>query len=155
MDRSLQPPLLLVIRDQANTPLASSRIDRAPQRPPRYPAPSDFEGGHVETKRAGRAPNLGHFQHGQMIADIAHDRQTAETGDELAQKLEPLAGKVIPQVASPVVLPLGRAKLATKPLLTGSPAVVNTIGMTDVACAHQRNVRDLVFLSNATIFSNR
>jgi hypothetical protein len=90
-----------------------------------------------------------------MIADIAHDRQTAETGDGLAQKLEPLAGKVIPQVASPVVLPLGHAKLATKPLLTGSPAVVNMIGMTDVACAHQPNVRDLVFLSNAAIFSNR
>src|SRR4029077_18572667 len=35
---------------------------------------------------------------------------------------------------SPVTLPPGRAKLATTPVSTGSPAVANTIGITDVAC---------------------
>src|SRR5262249_44242386 len=34
----------------------------------------------------------------------------------------------------PVTLPPGRARLATKPLPTGSFATANTIGMTDVAC---------------------
>ena len=34
----------------------------------------------------------------------------------------------------PVTLPPGRAKLATKPLPTGSVATANTMGMTDVAC---------------------
>src|SRR3989454_4478247 len=34
----------------------------------------------------------------------------------------------------PVTLPPGRARLATMPLPTGSPAVANTIGITDVAC---------------------
>jgi hypothetical protein len=29
-----------------------------------------------------------------VIADIAHDRDSAETGDGLAQKFEPLASKV-------------------------------------------------------------
>src|SRR5262245_19299228 len=34
----------------------------------------------------------------------------------------------------PVTLPPGRAREATRPVPTGSPAVANTIGMTDVAC---------------------
>src|SRR5262249_8866281 len=34
----------------------------------------------------------------------------------------------------PVTFPPGRARLATKPVPTGSPADANTIGMTDVAC---------------------
>ena len=34
----------------------------------------------------------------------------------------------------PVTLPPGRARLATMPLPTGSPAVANTIGIADVAC---------------------
>ena len=34
----------------------------------------------------------------------------------------------------PVTLPPGRAKLATRPVPTGSPAPATTIGMTDVAC---------------------
>jgi len=34
----------------------------------------------------------------------------------------------------PVILPPGRGRLATMPLPTGSPAVANTIGITDVAC---------------------
>ena len=33
----------------------------------------------------------------------------------------------------PVTLPPGRARLTTRPVLTGSPATANTIGMTDVA----------------------
>src|SRR5215831_1924253 len=34
----------------------------------------------------------------------------------------------------PVTFPPGRARLATKPVPTGSPADANTIGITDVAC---------------------
>ncbi len=34
----------------------------------------------------------------------------------------------------PVTLPPGRAKLATKPLATGSLPIANTMGITDVAC---------------------
>ena len=33
-----------------------------------------------------------------------------------------------------MTLPPGRARLATKPLPTGSPATAKTIGMADVAC---------------------
>src|SRR6266480_3667467 len=34
----------------------------------------------------------------------------------------------------PVMLPPGRARLATRPVPTGSPAAAKTMGMTDVAC---------------------
>src|SRR5215467_2236882 len=34
----------------------------------------------------------------------------------------------------PVTLPPGRARLATRPVLTGSPVAAKTMGMTDVAC---------------------
>ena len=54
----------------------------------------DFECGDVEAERAGRCLNLAHLQHGDGIADIGHDRQTAQTGDNLAQEFEPLAGKI-------------------------------------------------------------
>jgi hypothetical protein len=57
---------------------------------------SDFEGHDVEAKRAGRFPDLGHCS-------------------------SRLPARSSPRVDSPVVLPPGRAKLATKPLLTPSP----------------------------------
>jgi hypothetical protein len=53
----------------------------------------NFESVDFETEPAGRRLNLAQLQYGEGIADIAHDRQTAETGDDLAQKFEPLAGK--------------------------------------------------------------
>src|SRR5262249_519569 len=39
------------------------------------------------------------------------------------------------RIDRPVALPPGRARLATRLFPTGSPAVANTIGMTDVACS--------------------
>ena len=40
----------------------------------------------------------------------------------------------VPWVDRPVTFPPGRARLATKPLRTGSAAPAKTIGITDVAC---------------------
>jgi hypothetical protein len=37
-------------------------------------------------------------------------------------------------VDKPVMLPPGRARLATRPVPTGSPITAGTIGMTEVAC---------------------
>ena len=54
----------------------------------------DFECGDLEAERAGRCLNLAHLQHGGGIADIGHDRQPAETGDNLAQEFESLASKI-------------------------------------------------------------
>ena len=50
-----------------------------------------------------------------------------------------------PGATDPVTLPPGRARLATRPLPTGSIATAKTIGMTDVACfaaADGGSVRD-------------
>jgi hypothetical protein len=38
----------------------------------------------------------------------------------------------------PVTLPPGRARLATRPLATGSPALANTMGIIAVACLYAR-----------------
>ena len=48
----------------------------------------------IEAERAGGCLNLAYLQHDQGIADIAQDCQSAETGDDLAQKLDPLARKI-------------------------------------------------------------
>src|SRR5262249_14747808 len=54
----------------------------------------NFERGDFETERAGRGLSLAHFQHGGGIIDIGQNRQTAQPGDNLAQELEPFAGKI-------------------------------------------------------------
>ena len=58
----------------------------------------NFEREDFETERAGRCLNLAQLQHDKGIADIAHDRQPAKIGHELAQKFQPLARKVSRQV---------------------------------------------------------
>ena len=56
---------------------------------------SDFElGDNVEAELVGRDLNLIHIQHGSGIADIGHDRQSAEIRKNLAQELESLASRV-------------------------------------------------------------
>jgi hypothetical protein len=45
-----------------------------------------------------------------------------------------LDARSVCRIDRPVMLPSGRAKLATKALPTGSEATANTIGMSDVAC---------------------
>jgi hypothetical protein len=52
---------------------------------------------------------------------------------------------------TPVILPPGRLRLATKPSCTGSPALRNTIGMVDVAALTARSAGRLA----ATMDCNR
>ena len=54
----------------------------------------NFECRDFEAERAGRCLNLAHLQHGGGIANIGHDRQSAKTGDNLAQEFESLASKI-------------------------------------------------------------
>ena len=46
-----------------------------------------------------------------------------------------LATATVPNIVTPVALPPGRLRLATKPSLTGSPLEANTIGIVRVAAA--------------------
>ena len=83
---------------------------------------------------AGRCLRFAHLQHGGRIADIGDDRQPAETGKHLAQKFDPLAGKIgrLDRQAGDVAA--RPRETATKPLPTGSAASANTIGIVEVAC---------------------
>ena len=55
---------------------------------------SDFDCGNLKAERAGRRLSLAHLQHTNGTAGIGQDRQAAETGDNLAQEFESLAGKI-------------------------------------------------------------
>jgi hypothetical protein len=47
----------------------------------------DFQGGDFETKPGGCCLDLAHFQHGEALSDVGHDRQTAETSDNVRAKV--------------------------------------------------------------------
>jgi hypothetical protein len=70
---------------------------------------------------------------------MGHDRQPAETGNNLAQQFEALASKIgrLERQASDVAA--RSRQTCEKPLPTGSFATANTIGMTDVACFAARS----------------
>ena len=53
----------------------------------------DFQCNGFEAELAGRCLNLAHLQRGGGIADIGDDRQSAQTGDNLAQEFDPLASE--------------------------------------------------------------
>ena len=54
----------------------------------------NFESVDFEAERGGRRLNLAHLPHNGGIVDIANDRQTAETVDDLAQEFKLLASDV-------------------------------------------------------------
>jgi hypothetical protein len=54
----------------------------------------DFEWRTFEAERASRGLNLTHFQYDLGVANISHDCQPAETGDNLAQEFESLASSI-------------------------------------------------------------
>src|SRR5262249_13482921 len=62
---------------------------------------------------------------------IANRRRSGKTLRKSSSRLPARSGA---WTDSPVMLPPGRARLATRPPPTGSPAAANTIGITDVAC---------------------
>jgi hypothetical protein len=54
----------------------------------------DFDCNSPNTKCTGRSRNLARVQHGVASADIGHDRQSAESGDNLAQKVKSFGTKI-------------------------------------------------------------
>jgi len=56
---------------------------------------------------------------------------TLARGNQLGQKLQTLGHQLAAEIVMPVMLPSGRARLATRPSSTGMPA--NTIGIVVVA----------------------
>src|SRR5215813_5244827 len=54
----------------------------------------DFEAVNFEPEHVSCCLNLGHLQNREGISGIGHDRQTAETRDNLMQELESFANKI-------------------------------------------------------------
>jgi hypothetical protein len=54
----------------------------------------DFDGNGFDAERAGCSLYPAHLHHAVGITDIGQDRQSAETGDYLAQKFDALASNI-------------------------------------------------------------
>ena len=65
------------------------------------------------------------------LAMIANRRRPGTTSRKSSSRLP---ARSVDWIDRPVTLPPGRARLATRPVPTGSAAIAKTIGMTDVAC---------------------
>jgi hypothetical protein len=81
---------------------------------------SDFESRRIDTKRVCADLNLAHFRRGVGIFNIGQDRQSAQTGHNLAQQCEPLAGKI-------GVLQGQAGDVTARPRQTGDQAHANRI----------------------------
>src|SRR5262249_36018941 len=69
-----------------------------------------------------------------VIPDEADEPDRRRPGTISRKSSSRLAARSVCCIDRPVTLPPGRARLATRPVPTGSPAAAKTIGMTDVAC---------------------
>src|SRR5258707_13630603 len=100
----------------------------------------DFYRGGIEAEGVQACPNLGHLPCCRWIADICHDRQSAKAGNDFAQEFDSLAGEVDRLHRQSGDVAAGRARLATRPLPTGSDATAKTIGIfgASLAAAHLR-----------------
>ncbi len=65
---------------------------------------------------------------------LASTAKRSRRRQQVADQLDDLAGHLTEPADVPVTLPPGRARLATKPVPTGSPTLAITIGISRVAC---------------------
>ena len=97
--------------------------------------PSDFKRVELESEHTGRRLQLAQLQHDGRITDIAHDRQTAQALRMASRnRSSRFPARSTVSADRPVTFPPGRARLPTRPELTGSPAAANTIGTAGAAC---------------------
>src|SRR5262249_39746953 len=103
---------------------------------------------NVEAEFLGHRLHLVHFQWNEWVAH-PHYAKWCNFGTSSRKSSSLLPARSSANVARPVALPPGCAKLETNPVATGSPAVANTIGMADVACFSARtcDVPDVTIMS--------
>src|SRR5262245_43078912 len=90
------------------------------------------EGGQFHSERGRHALDCGQLADPDRCEGIPENSRPGHAGCNLLEQLEPLDAQAVFEEANPVVLPPGRAKLATKPAPTGSNSPANTIGTTRV-----------------------
>ena len=69
----------------------------------------------------------------KVLAGFQKNRHAGELGNHLLQQLEPLSSKSGAMLVNPVTFPPGRARLSTRPVPTGSPTAIMTMGIVLVA----------------------
>src|SRR5262249_40456962 len=94
----------------------------------------DFKRDDFDADGVRCSLDLAYLARGVGIADIAQIANRRRPGMISRKSWSFLPAVSGAWLDSPVTLPPGRARLATIPLRTGSPAVANTIGISDVAC---------------------
>ena len=87
-----------------------------------------------QADRAGRRLDIGLEAHRSRPIGVDEHRDDFRLRDQIAQKPEPLGGQP-EKIVTPVALPPGLARLATKPIRTGSSPLRNVIGIVLVAAS--------------------
>ena len=116
----------------------------------------------LHAERPGRCLQASRLGLGTGISRVDEHSHDGRRGDQLVQQLQPFGAHLHVQVVTPVTLPPGRFRLATRPVATGSSAVEKTIGMVVVAalaaCAAgspRENHRDPSLTSSAASAGRR
>ena len=88
--------------------------------------PWDFGRLGIEASRRRpqrRIRSLSTLARNPGLVDACEDGHAREIGNDLLQKIELFSAYLRQRVDNPVIFPPGRARLATKPLPTGSPSL--------------------------------
>src|SRR5262245_6057263 len=91
------------------------------------------QGNELQPKHTGSRLHIFQLSLGPRKIRIHQYRDCGSTGSEFAQQSQLLDPSSTIKLLTPVTLPPGRFKLATRPNLIGSSPVVNTIGTVEVA----------------------
>ena len=75
--------------------------------------------GDVDAELACLIVSIAYFKRNCGVVSICDDCQVTHAWDHFPQYFEPLVEQITDWVDSPVTLPPGRARVATKPLPTG------------------------------------
>src|SRR5215472_4711773 len=97
-------------------------------------ASANFDNRYLKTHRLGRGLDVADLDHASGIAGIGQYRQSTRPGTTSRRSSTRLPARSACWLERPVALPVGRSKLGTRPVLTGSLTLANTIGITEVAC---------------------
>jgi hypothetical protein len=87
----------------------------------------------MHSKNSPRSLRLRYVGHSLRAGRIDKKTERCRSGHGFVQQLNSFAANAVVRKLTPVRLPPGRLKLATRPSLIGSPPVANTIGIVAVA----------------------
>src|SRR5262249_53664027 len=111
----------------------SMLLDERPKRRFQLPIVSRHGDFDPPIDGACRILDLSRLGFGSLIVWIYQHTNNGCIGPSSCSNPSRFASGTVVKRLTPVALPPGRLRLATKPILTGSPPTVNTIGIVEVA----------------------